>query len=404
MNQHAVSSRAPARAAAQRILIVSPVPTHPPSAGNRARVAVLAQGLEALGHQVRFAHVERERGDPDLMRAYWGDRYLPIPYQPPVVGRVRRLARRAARKLGWGWGYRYGIDEWYDPGVDAWLDAIIRSFPVDTVVVEYAFMTRALLRLPDGVLKVLDTHDILSDRHRRYLEKGETPRWFSCSKRQEAKAFARADVVVAIQDEEAACIRHRTASPVTTVGHAVPTRRLSTAGIVTGRVLLIGSQNPINVAGYRWLIERVWPRVLQATPHARLAVAGSLCERLSSQAGVELLGRFDDVADAYAGAQVVVNPSQLGTGLKVKTIEALAHGRPVVATPSGAEGLSGASNAGLLVAAEPAHFASEVVQLLRQRERTDELADAAIAYVNDYNRTVRCNLTALLATCAQTSG
>ena len=58
-----------------KILIISPIPTHPPVSGNRARVLALADTIRSEKYDVYFLHVEWRKGDEHLMRQYWGDHY-----------------------------------------------------------------------------------------------------------------------------------------------------------------------------------------------------------------------------------------------------------------------------------------------------------------------------------------
>jgi glycosyltransferase involved in cell wall biosynthesis len=67
---------------------------------------------------------------------------------------------------------------------------------------------------------------------------------------------------------------------------------------------------------------------------------GSVGEGLRfDEPGVKNLGRIDDLKSAYRAARLVINPAVAGTGLKIKTLEALAHLRPVVVWPSGVDGV-----------------------------------------------------------------
>lgn len=395
-----------------KILVISPIPTHPVTAGNRARVAALTNSLEGLGHTVYFMHAEQEAGDAEAMRAHWGDRYVPVPYQRPS-SRIARRRRRAARALGLKAAFQYGLDEWYDPSIDQHLDSFLAANEIDVVIVEYVFMSRALLRVPAGVFKVIDTHDVFAERHKRYLANGIAPTWFSCSTRAEVKGLNRADGVIAIQKAEAAYFRQVTGSRVATIGHPISLRpQLEQASeqeleqdlnkeMVPGRILLVGSDNAINIASLDWYLQHVHPLILQACPHAELAVAGTACRRLAPSPGMRLLGRLDDLASAYATAQVVVNPMLFGTGLKIKSVEAFGYARALVTTPCGAEGLEARAGRAFRSAREPGEFAQEVVSLLNDRSATNVIAREGYRFALDMNAEILANLTAMFGTAPQ---
>jgi glycosyltransferase involved in cell wall biosynthesis len=371
--------------------MISPVPTHPTDAGNRARVLSLSTILREIGHDVYFMHVEQEWGDAQAMRENWGDRYMPVDYMWR-----QSIARIVARRIAWSvWrdrAYIHGLDEWYDPAIDTAIDALDRRVGFDAVIVEYVFMSRALLRFRNDVLKVIDTHDVFANRHRHYLRNNQPPVWFSCSPRDETKGLNRAHAVLAIQADEAADFRARIARPVVTVGHAVELRAMPATGVVAGRILAVGSGNTINIASLQWFVAEVLPQIRAQQPAAELALAGMVSRRFPEAPGVRFLGTMKDLALAYASAEVVVNPIQFGTGLKIKTLEALGYARALVTTPCGAAGLEEGAGTAFKVASDARSFADEVLKLLVDRQRSQTLGAAGYRFATDYSDSVRVSL------------
>ncbi|MEM7220403.1 MAG: glycosyltransferase [Pseudomonadota bacterium] len=364
------------------LLLVAPIPTHPSTVGNRARLLALYDALLEAGHDFVYAHIERETGDREAMRAHWGNRYVPIAYTAPP-NRWRR-ARRLLRRLGMESGYHYGLDEWYDDASDAPLCDLLENHAFDAMMVEYVFFSRALKLAPPGMLKLLGTHDAFANRHRRYLSAGMEPRWFSCTPAAETRGFARADRIVAIQETEEATFRAMTDREVLTIGHPVEVADTETPYPAEHAILAVGSNNDINRDSVRWFMDEVLPAVRADVPDATLRVAGSVCADLPNRENVELLGRVDDLATAYATARVVINPMQTGTGLKIKTMEAMAHGRALVTSPAGAAGLERAAGA-FEIAPDAQRFAQATARLLQEPAAAETLAKAGRAFVDDYN-------------------
>lgn len=383
------------------ILIVSPTPTHPATAGNRVRIAALADAMRQLGYDVDLLYLARESGDLDAMRAAWGEGLTVVESRPEARGLVRRL-RRAARRLGRRAGvdaaWRFGIDEWYEPGLDRALRALLQRTRYAAVMVEYVFLSRALEAVPPGTLRILDTHDVFSNRHRMYLAEGRTPAWFSCSPQQEARALGRADVVVAIKESEADYFRTLTPGPVVTVGHiarALTPSCVPDAGRHT--IAILGSANAINLESTRWFVTEVLPGIRRRVPDVSVVVAGSVCEGLDDAPGVRRLGVVDDVGDVYRSAAVVVNPMRYGTGLKIKTVEAMGYGKALVTTPVGAEGLERSAGPGFRVAASADEFVEAVAGLLECEEARRTAERAARAHLEEYNDQALRQLTEILA-------
>ena len=93
---------------------------------------------------------------------------------------------------------------------------------------------------------------------------------------------------------------------------------------------------------------------------------------------VLLAGRLDDLDATYRAARVCVVPLRYGTGTRIKIIEALAYGMPVVTTSKGAEGLAVVHGEHVLIADDPHDFAAATVRLLRDSELSMASALAAV--------------------------
>jgi glycosyltransferase involved in cell wall biosynthesis len=117
-------------------------------------------------------------------------------------------------------------------------------------------------------------------------------------------------------------------------------------------------------------------------PGARLSVIGREPPDLGADAvqqGIDVLGRVPDVRPEVLRASVFVAPTRIGSGIRVKTIEALALGRAVVATPLGCAGIDVRAGEHLLVAEDPEAIADAIVALLRDPVGAQRLGAAAAA-------------------------
>lgn len=127
-----------------------------------------------------------------------------------------------------------------------------------------------------------------------------------------------------------------------------------------------------NSDAFWWLAREVLPHVLPQVPWTRLRVTGhNPPDDIAAVAGphLELTGFLPELADLYATTRVIVAADRFGSGLKIKTLEALQYGVPVVATSIGAEGIElppGISP--MIVTDDPAEFGAAVVQLLTDND------------------------------------
>ena len=128
----------------------------------------------------------------------------------------------------------------------------------------------------------------------------------------------------------------------------------------------------------RRLVEEIWPRVRRELPEATLQVAGRGMTDLvtsSRTMGVEIVGEVDSASAFLRGLSLLVFPIDRGSGMKVKVLEALASGVPVVTTPAGAEGFEGV--AGIAVESTEEGLARSVVELLRDEGARRQLGEQA---------------------------
>lgn len=134
-------------------------------------------------------------------------------------------------------------------------------------------------------------------------------------------------------------------------------------------VLFVGTLNyQPNAEAAGWFIKAIWPRILPRCPAATLTIAGRCPERVPgfdrAHPSIRFLGFAPDLEPLYEAAQLVVCPIQAGGGTRIKIIEAAMYGRPVVATPVGAEGLDFQPPNEIRIRKDAAGFADECVRLL----------------------------------------
>ena len=152
-------------------------------------------------------------------------------------------------------------------------------------------------------------------------------------------------------------------------------------------VLFVGNFRHLpNQDGLRFFIRKIWPRVMEKRPQSRLVVVGAQAppafRNSLRQPGVEFQGRVDDIREPFERYAVFVCPVLVGSGVRVKLLEAFAAGIPVVSTSLGAEGLTNGrpsnGEASLFEQADkPDDFADRVLALLGDPARGRELARRA---------------------------
>jgi glycosyltransferase involved in cell wall biosynthesis len=133
-----------------------------------------------------------------------------------------------------------------------------------------------------------------------------------------------------------------------------------------------------NYEGMNWFIQEVYPLIQTQNPAVRLIITGKPGPQpLPPAENVSLTGFVDDVRPLIASAWISLAPLWLGGGTRLKILEALALGTPVVTTSKGAEGLAVRDGEHLLIADTPEAFAAAVLRLLQKPELRRQLAGNA---------------------------
>lgn len=133
-----------------------------------------------------------------------------------------------------------------------------------------------------------------------------------------------------------------------------------------------------NYQSMLWFIDEILPKIREKVSDAQLTVAGSdppeFLQTRCRQAGVNLEANPPDIGELYKRAGLVIVPIQLGSGTRIKILEAGAYGLPVVSTAKGAEGLGFKNGQELLIAAENSDdFAATCLKLLSDSNLRDSL-------------------------------
>ncbi len=366
--------------------MVLPCLPHPARHGTALRIADMVEALRedfglgfvALVDEVPGAaalHALGERGE--LVQLILAPKAA-----PGLPGAAYRLFYRVRRRL------QRPLPDWdcYCPRVLT--RAVARAAAAwrpAGVLVSTIGLAPCVRNLPGELFKAIDPMDVWHERCREFsllgrareLEHYRDPE-------EEARLLRPFDLVVAITAHDAEVFARMLPGARTTVcgvSHPVVARPPEDAG-GPPTVLFAGGRGLFNEDGIRRFAEAAWPRVRARVPAAELVVLSAsegLAAALAGVPGVRALGFVDDLAAWYHRAHVVVVPLRHGSGLKVKAVEALAHGAAVVMTPVAARGLPEASPPAFLVRETPEDFAEAVAALLTDRTARRELQENARA-------------------------
>ncbi len=239
-------------------------------------------------------------------------------------------------------------------------------------------------RLPSNPLRVIDLHDLMYRRAASFRAQGVAAE-HAFDERREFEILNRYDLVLAIQQEEhAICVRKLGASKVLLVPHAVMVQRHYRSREYITDVGFVATDNPANFASIRWFVEQVWPWH-GCFPELTLNVYGTIVRRFKTESlpFVRLIGPIPKLEQIYRDNDVMISPMRMGSGLKIKNVEALAYGMPLLTTPVGAEGMTDAANCAYLLAETVQQWREKLTALTLSKPLRDTLSQEALMYAED---------------------
>lgn len=348
--------RAPATTTPRRdplhVVLVDEELPYPPVTGKRIRTYNLV--TRAAAHH-RLTYVCHRNADPAEARAAeahfheLGIRTRVIDRPVPPRRGPRFYARLAANLLS---PLPYSVASHASREMAAALAELAHTEPIDLWHCEWTPYAHALRHLPGR--RVVMAHNVESVIWRRYheAERNSLKRWYIHKQYRkyltfERHALARADLAIAVSDLDADRFRRDLAVPrVDVVDNGVDTAHFvpTAAPREPATLLFLGSLEwRPNLDGATQLLDTVFPAVRRELPDARLLLVGrnppDWLRRAAAQPHVELHANVPDVRPFLARAGLLVVPLRIGGGSRLKILEALAAGLPVVSTRVGAEGL-----------------------------------------------------------------
>jgi FkbM family methyltransferase len=318
------------------ILYFSPFPSHPSSHGNQATIQQFGKRFQSLGHMVYFALLKSpiyNADDEQAMREQWDSLDI-LPNSRPL----------------WADGNPIPFDGWYEKMLGERIRVLCAKYDIDVVFCSYIFQSKLLEFVPSYILKVIDTHDKMGDRYDMLRRNGQPVEFFSCTPEEEGAYLRRADLVVARREEEARyfdAVSGRNTAIV--IPHFEDSHFLDKDFNALSRVGIVASANRINLMILFEFLESLGRQLNGRLCPFTVHVAGQVKDMVSSlppeQAAlfarpwVRLRGFVPDIAAFYGEMDVIVSPVTIGTGINVKTVQAMAYGMTLLNTTCGSKGI-----------------------------------------------------------------
>jgi len=142
-----------------------------------------------------------------------------------------------------------------------------------------------------------------------------------------------------------------------------------------------------NQEGLIWFFNHCWPKIHLENPDLKFYLAGRNApewfERIIKQEGVVYLGEINDAYDFINSKAVMVVPLFSGSGMRIKIIEGMALGKPIVTTDIGTEGIPTENGKNILIANDAGRFTDAITQLINDRDLSNRIGKSAIGFIQE---------------------
>lgn len=234
-------------------------------------------------------------------------------------------------------------------------------------------------------------------KYQNYSFKRKIARWESLFKlflyeKKAAKAVAHI-VVCCKEDAEFSQKRISSRVPVSVIPNGVDLSFFNPQSFQENQeeahsLTFVGSMDyQPNVDGVIWFFKEIYPLLKKEFPDLKIYVVGpnptSQIQACESYNGVTVTGEVPDVRPYYQRGAVFIAPIRIGSGSRLKIVEAMAMGRPVVSTSVGAEGLNVTDESNIFLANDPMEFGRKVSQLLSDSVLRKKIAEAGQVLAQD---------------------
>lgn len=382
-----------------RILYITPQLPYPPISGGRIKTNSSIKALIELGVDViliSFLESLSEKKYISHLKQMGINKVITV-YNREIGERSRKKQLLRIVKSIFG-EKPYGILRYYDKTMEYEICHILSKHKVDVVWVNLASMIQYLPKKFQG-LKIYEGHDIDSQLYKEAFLKGvfwhlkllhflEWIKYFFYEK----KYLKNFDRVFCISDTDKKILA--TIIPDNKLTVLSPAIELKHRSISTPKepntLLFVGTLfwYP-NKDGITWFLREVFPLIKAKIPSIKLWIIGKYSPNFKpvQMEGVKFLGFVDNIESYMNRAQVFIVPIRYGTGVRIKILEAMSWGIPVVTTSEGAIGLEVKDGRELLIAKNEKEFAEKISILTKDKQLKEKLLENSTKFlIKNYSK------------------
>jgi glycosyltransferase involved in cell wall biosynthesis len=240
-------------------------------------------------------------------------------------------------------------------------DEILKNNEYDYIVISYVFWTRLIEnnKYIKNAKLIIDTHDFITP-HFKNDKTFRLGKYFE----EEIRSLSFFDKILVVSIEEKYIFDQFLDKEIHLISHSEELKHKSEKELYD--VIYVASNNVHNVKSAKWFFEKVYPLL---SKDIKICVVGKINDSVpAALENVYNINYVDNLDDVYSISKIAICPMLSGTGVKIKVIEALSYGLPIVCNERGVDGLWNKSNNGCLVTNDEKTFASNIEKLISDKE------------------------------------
>lgn len=239
---------------------------------------------------------------------------------------------------------------------------ILKANSYNFIIISYAYWSELLDNNKNvkNAKLIIDTHDFLTSQF-------QNSKHFSLGSlfEEEISILKNFDEVFVISNEEKYVFSQFLDNNVTIITHALEDNFNLSSNEKEYDLIYVASDNGHNINGAKWFLVNVYPLL---STNIKMLVIGKITDYFPDLENVTKIRFVDDLNEMYSKSKIAICPMLTGTGVKIKVIEALSFGLPIVCNERGVDGLLNKTNNGCLVANNPDKFVENINVLLSDLE------------------------------------
>ena len=375
-----------------RILFVTVAPPSPPTNGQRVRNYSIIKALHYEGHEIILVSFQDKADKPaDDLNDWCGECcYVQLP-------RRRRIEDYLLRVRALFSGVPFGVLRFYSDRMGQAIVHQLRCRSFDAVLCDDIYQV-ANVNTHDGIPLLLNKASLVYEEVERYAARCRNPLLKAYAlmesrlvRKWELESCSNADLVLACSERDRAMLEQAdSGTRAVVIPNAVDLHEYEACSGDDGRTAVFcGAMDWYpNQDAVSFFASAVLPKLRQLAPQIRFLVVGrnpsaSFRRSVAQHGRVEFSGTVSDIRPLLRRAAVCVVPLRIGSGTRIKILEAAALGKPVVSTSIGAEGLEFEDGREIILADQPEDFAAQVARLLSDEHLRCRIGSAARRRINE---------------------